>query len=82
MDTTINDNSIIISVIIPCYNRGSLIERTLDSFFFQTSKDFELIVVNDGSTDDTDEILKKYKKFPIRYYKIINSERGYTLMKN
>ena len=78
MNKTINDNSIIISVIIPCYNRSSLIEKTLDSFFFQSSKDFELIVINDGSTDDTDEILKKYKKFPIRYYKIINSERGYA----
>lgn len=47
-----------VSVIIPTYNRGSLLLQTLESVFQQTYKDFEVIVVNDGSRDNTGEILR------------------------
>lgn len=49
-----------ISVIIPCYNISEYIEECLDSFFMQTYTDFEIICVDDGSTDDTAEIIAKY----------------------
>ena len=49
-----------VSVIIPTYNRGWIIEEALDSVFAQNFKDFELIVVDDGSTDNTRNILKSY----------------------
>lgn|GEM_PF-1209031 len=51
----------LISIIVPTYNRASLIEEALNSVFNQTYEHFELIVVDDGSTDDTAEKLKKFQ---------------------
>ncbi|WKZ24433.1 MAG: glycosyltransferase family A protein [Patescibacteria group bacterium] len=54
-----------ISIIIPTYNHGPVIGDCLDSILRQSEKDWEVIVVNDGSTDQTEEILKHYQdKFP------------------
>ena len=47
----------IVSVIIPTYNRKKLLIETLTSVFEQEYKDFEIIVVDDGSTDNTKEAL-------------------------
>jgi glycosyltransferase involved in cell wall biosynthesis len=49
-----------VSVIIPTYNRGWAIRAAIDSVLAQTYRDFDLIVVDDGSTDDTAEILRSY----------------------
>lgn len=54
--------SLLISIIIPAYNIASYIERCLDSIIAQTYKNLEIIVVNDGSSDSTDEIIDKYAK--------------------
>lgn len=50
-----------VSVIIPTYNSRKYIEEALNSVFKQTYKDLEIIVVDDGSIDGTEELLKKYK---------------------
>jgi glycosyltransferase involved in cell wall biosynthesis len=50
-----------ISVIIPTYNYGEFICDSIESVINQTYKDFEIIVVDDGSTDNTPEVVKKYK---------------------
>jgi len=50
-----------ISIIIPTYNVARFIPSTLESVFAQTYQDFEVIVVNDGSTDNTKEVLKSYE---------------------
>jgi glycosyltransferase involved in cell wall biosynthesis len=50
-----------VSVIIPTFNRGHLIDNAIQSVLNQTFRDFEIIVVDDGSTDNTREVVSKYK---------------------
>lgn len=61
-----------ITILTPTYNRASLLPRLFDSLLRQTSKDFEWIVVDDGSTDDTREVVANLKEkcggaFPMGY---------------
>ena len=62
-----------ISVIVPVYNTEKYIEKCLESIANQTMKDLEILVINDGSTDQSEEIIKKYKEehkdINIRYFK-------------
>jgi len=51
-----------ISAIIPTYNRAKLLPRVIKSVLDQTFQDFELIVVDDGSTDNTKEVVEKFQK--------------------
>jgi glycosyltransferase involved in cell wall biosynthesis len=56
----------IISVVIATYNRASLLRETLDSIVTQSFQDFEVIVVDDGSTDETEAVVKSYGEL-LRY---------------
>lgn len=51
-----------IAIIAPCYNGENYIVRFLDSILNQTNRDIQLIIVNDGSTDSTEEKLKSYEQ--------------------
>ena len=63
-------------MIIPTYNRADFIGQTIASVLKQDFEDFELIIVDDGSTDNTKEVVAKIKDNRIRYYKKENAERG------
>lgn len=56
-----------VSVCIPTYNREHLLKETLDSVFAQTYRDLEIVIVDDGSTDGTKQMLEK-NGYNVRYY--------------
>lgn len=66
-----------LTVIIPSYNRASLLDKTLLSLTHQSSVDFQVLVVDHASTDNTEEIALKYQSsLPLSYHKIARS--GYS----
>ena len=67
-----------ISVIIPVYNGEKYIKKCLDSVLNQSKKELEIILVNDGSTDNTENIIKEYKDKRIKYFKNTNHGIGYS----
>ena len=64
------------SVIVSTYNRAPYISRSINSVLTQEFHDLELVIVDDGSTDDTQSVVGKFKDPRIKYIKINNSERG------
>jgi len=73
----------LVSVIIPAYNAQQFIAEALDSVFSQTYKNFEVIVINDGSTDGTQKLLERYKnKFGEQLIIINQSNQGQVIAKN
>ncbi|MDR5590575.1 glycosyltransferase family A protein [Christiangramia sp. SM2212] len=57
-----------ISIITPTYNRAHLISRMIKSVVAQTFKDWELLVMDDGSTDNTEEIIEQFQDSRIKFY--------------
>ena len=51
-----------VSVIVPVYNSEKYLKRCLDSIIAQTYNNLEIIIVNDGSTDNSTDIIREYKK--------------------
>ena len=58
-----------VSVVMLTYKRANIVSTAIDSILNQTYKDFEFIILNDGSPDNTDEIISTYKDKRIKYYK-------------
>lgn len=56
-----------VSVIIPSFNRENVIKRSVDSVLAQTYKDFEIIVVDDGSSDNTKKVIEQIQDIRVRY---------------
>lgn len=73
------------SVIIPLYNKEKFIEATLRSVLEQSFVNFEILIVNDGSTDSSTEIIKKFNDPRIRYFSKenegVSSARNYGIEK-
>ena len=69
-------NNPFFSIIVPTYNRKFLIKATLDSVLSQNNRDYEIIVVDDGSTDNSSEIIRKKYGEKVTIISIPNSERG------
>jgi glycosyltransferase involved in cell wall biosynthesis len=75
----------LISIIIPCFNRAKLLEETLNSIIAQSYQNWECIMIDDGSTDNTIDILNQYilKDSRIKYYcRPKNINKGATACRN
>jgi len=68
-----------VSVIIPAFNRANYICKAIDSVLDQTYQDFEIVVIDDGSTDDTKKRLERYKN-KIRYF--FQKNKGISAARN
>ena len=77
-----NDCEIMFSVIICCFNSEKFIKKTIDSVINQSFKKFEIILVNDGSEDNTEKQILNYKKKYnfIKYFRQEN--KGYSAARN
>jgi GalNAc5-diNAcBac-PP-undecaprenol beta-1,3-glucosyltransferase len=64
------------SVIIPAYNRAYILPRTIQSVLNQQFENWELIIIDDGSKDNTAELMKQYSDERIHYHYQNNSERS------
>jgi glycosyltransferase involved in cell wall biosynthesis len=78
--------SLKVSIIVPTYNRAHLVTETIDSILAQTFKDFELIVVDNESTDNTEEVIKSYTDRRIKYFRhqnngVVAVNRNYGISK-
>ena len=58
-----------ITVVIPTYNKAAYISQTIESVLRQTYQDFEIIIIDDCSKDDTELVVQKYLSEKIRYFK-------------
>jgi len=67
---------IFFSIIVPTYNRAAFIQETISSFLKQTYPYFELIIVDDGSSDNTRELINSIPDTRIKYFRKENGERG------
>lgn len=71
-----------VSVIVPVYNNGLYLRETLESLKQQTMRNFEVIVVNDGSSDNSEEIIDEFVKQDERFHKISQENQGVSAARN
>lgn len=70
-DSSMNND--LISVIVPAYNAENTISRLVEAVLSQTYTKFEMIIVNDGSSDHTRKVVSKFKDVRIKY---LEKKRG------
>ena len=71
-----------VSVILPIYNVAPYLEETFQSLLSQTLKDMEIIAVNDGSTDNSEEIIQKYRQLDSRVVSFKQQNKGQSAARN
>jgi glycosyltransferase involved in cell wall biosynthesis len=76
--TYINMPEPFFSIIVPTFNRGELLLKTLQSFVCQDYREFEVLVIDDGSTDNTEVLVNNFINThnQFKYFKVSNRERG------
>jgi glycosyltransferase involved in cell wall biosynthesis len=73
-----------VTVFTPTFNRGNLLHRVYESLCAQTYKDFEWLIIDDGSSDNTRDVVWNFAKispFPIRYYYHENQGKALSINK-
>lgn len=78
-----SNKEIEISVIIPCYNSEETIRRALESLEKQIFESFEVLIINDGSTDNTEKIIREYMKITrMRIQYLFQDNQGVSAARN
>ena len=67
-----------VSLVVPIYNSSKYLNKCIDSLVNQTLKDIEIILINDGSTDESEKVIKEYKDKRIKYISKKNEGIGKT----
>ncbi len=75
-------NNPLISILVPCYNVVPWLSRCLESILAQTYTNWEAILVNDGSKDNTGEVLEEYAKLDSRFKVVHQENRGHSGARN
>jgi glycosyltransferase involved in cell wall biosynthesis len=71
-----------VSIIVPCYNQGVYLEECINSLINQTYHDWECIIVDDGSTDDSASIIEKMTKMNERVRAVFQENNGVSAARN
>jgi glycosyltransferase involved in cell wall biosynthesis len=74
------NNSPLVSVIVTCFNKGNYIKETSESILAQTYPNFEIVIVNDGSTDNSKKVLDEIKDPKVKVYH--TSNKGVVAARN
>lgn len=72
----------LVSIIVPCYNQAQYLEEALQSVLNQTYTNWECVIVNDGSPDNTEEVVKKWIEKDNRFHYIFSENRGVSCARN
>lgn len=75
-------NKTLVSIIVPCYNQAQFLDEALQSVLDQTYTNWECIVVNDGSPDNTEEVVQKWTEKDIRYKYFYQENKGLSSARN
>ncbi|HCY26764.1 MAG TPA: hypothetical protein DHV00_00145, partial [Alteromonas macleodii] len=78
----LNQNNKKVSVIMPAYNSSSFIEESISSILDQTFENLELIIIDDGSTDETLSIAKKWAETDNRIVVLSQKNKGVSAARN
>ena len=71
-----------VSVILPIYNVAPYLEEAFESILNQSLKEIEVIAVNDGSTDNSEEIVKRYQQLDSRIISFSQENQGQSVARN
>ncbi len=72
---SLSSSNPLVSIVMPTYNREILIKETIEAIISQTYSNFELLIISDGSTDNTEAVIKAFNDERIKYFSIENSGR-------
>lgn len=72
----------IVSIIVPCYNQAQYLDEALQSVSDQTYQNWECIIVNDGSSDNTEEVAQKWKEKDVRFQYFFKENEGVSSARN
>lgn len=74
--------SLLVSIIVPCYNQAQYLDESLQSLMDQTYTDWECTIINDGSTDDTELVAKKWVEKDPRFIYVHKENGGVSSARN